>query len=160
MEEIHASKRHRNGIGDTGAYVAENVRRFRTLRNLSTAQLAERLSAAGRPILANGITKIEAGTRRVDVDDLVALAAVLGVNPSALLFVPEDDASTAMSVTGAGRFSCEEVWDWADGRAPLRDRTFFDEREEREEFTRFQLDARPPGRRGYELPEWLKGDSQ
>ncbi|MFP3967152.1 helix-turn-helix transcriptional regulator [Actinomadura fulvescens] len=157
MEE-NSAKRHRNAVGPVGEHVAWNVRRLRAMRNLSTTQLANRLTEAGRPILANAITKIEAGSRRVDVDDLVALAVVLGVNPSALLFPPDDD-DTSMGVTGAGRFRAEVIWDWADGRAPLRERDFIpDEHELRETFTRFQLDARPPGRRTYEFPAWLGGE--
>ena len=43
------------------------------------------LAALGRPILPSGLSKIEQGARRVDVDDLVVLADALGTVPSGLL---------------------------------------------------------------------------
>lgn len=39
----------------------------------------------GRPILPSGLSKIEQGDRRVDVDDLVALATRTGINGADLL---------------------------------------------------------------------------
>lgn len=66
--------------------VAANVRAIRFLGNLSTATLSRRLAEIGHPIHATGITKIEKGTRRVDVDDLAALAQALGVEPEVLLY--------------------------------------------------------------------------
>ena len=44
-----------------------------------------RLAAAGRPMAHNTVSEIERGARRVDVDDLMALAAALDVSPIALL---------------------------------------------------------------------------
>jgi transcriptional regulator with XRE-family HTH domain len=52
-------------------------------------ELSERLAALGRPILPSGLSKIEQGTRRVDVDDLVALADALETVPSRLLRSPD-----------------------------------------------------------------------
>jgi transcriptional regulator with XRE-family HTH domain len=51
--------------------------------------LSDRLVAVGRPILASGLSKIEAGTRRVDVDDLVALAEAMWATPDDLLTAPD-----------------------------------------------------------------------
>jgi len=39
----------------------------------------------GRPLGHSAVDQIEKGTRRVDVDDLMALAAALGVSPITLL---------------------------------------------------------------------------
>lgn len=77
--------------GPSSARVAANVRRLRTEQQLSTYELARLLGDAGWPIGAGGITRIEAGERRVDVDDLVALAVVFGVSPN-LLLLPESPA--------------------------------------------------------------------
>jgi hypothetical protein len=52
---------------------------------MTFVELSERLSAAGRPIPVLGLRRIERGERRVDVDDLVALAVVFGVSPERLL---------------------------------------------------------------------------
>jgi len=76
-------------IGLTGQAVARNLRRLRTQQELSLQDLSDRLAQVGRPILATGLSKIEQGTRRVDVDDLVALAASLVTDPNNLLGGPE-----------------------------------------------------------------------
>ena len=76
---------------------AANVARLRKARGLSLRGLSEALRKAGRSLSADAINKIENGRllddpkhrgnppqiRRVDADDLVALAAALGVSPSA-----------------------------------------------------------------------------
>jgi transcriptional regulator with XRE-family HTH domain len=72
-------------LGEAGHTVKAQVRRLREQRGLSLQALSERLETVGRPILASGLSKIEAGTRRVDVDDLVALAEALGTVPDDLL---------------------------------------------------------------------------
>lgn len=75
----------KNELGPTGRTVASNVKRLRLAQNLTYAELARRLEAAGRPIPVLALSRIEDGARRVDPDDLTALAAVLGVWPGALL---------------------------------------------------------------------------
>jgi len=71
--------------GPSGRNVQLNVKRLRAAQRLTTRQLANQLTSIGRPIDATGITHIEKGRRRVDVDELVALAAVLKVEPAQLL---------------------------------------------------------------------------
>lgn len=101
----------------TGQHVSANVARLRKARGWSTYVLAQKLSEAGRPIPQSGISRIESGIRRVDVDDLTALAAVFGVSPSALL-LPLSREGT-FEVTGAGTVSADIAWDWMDGHRPL-----------------------------------------
>jgi hypothetical protein len=74
-------------LGVFGLAVAANVRRFRG--DTSYAELSRRLAEIGRPIPPLGLRHLEAGSRRIDVDDLVALALALDVTPIALL-APED----------------------------------------------------------------------
>ncbi|MFM9672751.1 helix-turn-helix domain-containing protein [Streptomyces galilaeus] len=105
-------------LGSVGQRVAKEVARLRgrtTVRELST-----RLSKLGRPILPSGITKIEQGKRRVDVDDLVALAVALEVTPTRLLMGPPPPDG------GASDPAHDDVWEegeWvsSDGtrRSPL-----------------------------------------
>jgi transcriptional regulator with XRE-family HTH domain len=76
--------------GPVGKAVARNIRRLRDSQGLSLHELSGRLRRIGRPILPSGISKIEAGSRRVDVDDLAALAHALGTDPNTLLKVPSD----------------------------------------------------------------------
>lgn len=82
------SGRRANDLGPTGGHVAENVKRLRFVQHVTTETLAERVSGLGRPMHATTITKIERLQRRVDVDDLVALAAALNVTPTQLLDPP------------------------------------------------------------------------
>ncbi|MFI7329379.1 helix-turn-helix domain-containing protein [Streptomyces rubiginosohelvolus] len=74
-------------IGPAGSVAAKNVRRIRELRGLTKKALAERTGAAGCPIPPLGISRIEKGERRIDVDDLLALAQALQV-PYAQLVEP------------------------------------------------------------------------
>lgn len=73
-------------LGPLAEQIAENIRRIRESRRLSYALIAERLEEVGRPIPVLGLRRIERGDRRVDVDDLVALAYVLAVPPILLIF--------------------------------------------------------------------------
>ena len=89
--------------GPTGERVAANLKRLRG--RIPVRELAARLRDVGRPIAPSGITKIEQGTRRVDVDDLVGLAAALEVSPNQLLvdpdsgvIAPEEDPSVSKVV--------------------------------------------------------------
>ncbi|WP_299166981.1 helix-turn-helix domain-containing protein [uncultured Arthrobacter sp.] len=124
-------------LGPTGRTVAENIRRLRG--STSYAELSRWLADRKRFIPPLGLRRIEAGERRVDVDELLALALIFDVNPNALLFPPADD-ETEYEPTGAGRGqSLERVWDWADGRRPFW-------RDDEHGITSFVLHARPPGR--------------
>lgn len=70
-------------------------------------ELSARLTKLGRPILPSGITKIEQGTRRVDADDLVALAVALKVTPTRLLLGPPP-------TDGPHDPAHDEAWEWVD----------------------------------------------
>jgi len=48
------------------------------------------MTALGRPVYANTITKIEKGARRVDVDDLAVLARALQVSVVQLIEPPTE----------------------------------------------------------------------
>lgn len=95
-----------------------NLAATRKRRRMTTAELSQRLSELGRPILANGITKIEKGARRVDTDDLVALAVALDVTPN-LLLLPERADGTTVALTPATEVTAEDAWRWATGDSPL-----------------------------------------
>ncbi|MFE7719591.1 helix-turn-helix domain-containing protein [Nocardia rhizosphaerihabitans] len=133
----------KNPLGATGETVRANVARHRKRLDLSYADLARRLESAGRPIPVLGLSRIEAGDRRVDADDLVALAYVLEVNPHALLVPlidiragePESVAVTGISDPVPG----EHLWQWLDGSRPL-----FNPSEDARAFTGR---TRPPWRR-------------
>jgi 8-oxo-dGTP diphosphatase len=80
------------------------------------------MSAAGQPVLDTGILKTEKGDRRVDVDELVAFAAVLGTSPNELLGpwlrargIPVDCELTP----GWAPADAADVWAWLTGEKPL-----------------------------------------
>ncbi|MFE0640109.1 helix-turn-helix domain-containing protein [Streptomyces sp. NPDC058877] len=61
------------------------MERTRTARGYSQRQLAARVTALGRPMTFTALSRIERTVRRCDIDDLVTIAAALGVPPQALL---------------------------------------------------------------------------
>jgi transcriptional regulator with XRE-family HTH domain len=74
-------------IGAVGRQVATNVRSLRQARGLSFTELSDDLALVGHKIPALGLRRLECGERRVDVDDLAALAGVLGVTTDQLMFL-------------------------------------------------------------------------
>lgn len=68
-------------IGDAGKAAASLVRKERRFREWTLDALAERLQEAGRPLTAAALSQIEAGRRRIDVDDIAAFAKVFGMQP-------------------------------------------------------------------------------
>ncbi|OIN79088.1 hypothetical protein BMG05_19795 [Mycobacterium malmoense] len=118
----------------TSQAVSRNVWRIRTGKNLGLRGLAARLAEVGRPLGHSAVDQIEKGTRRVDVDDLMALSAALGVSPTTLLMpsIPgatEDDGSQLVDATEmvevpgeggeVGRVSAGTLWLWLRAEAPL-----------------------------------------
>lgn len=107
--------------GPTARRLADSLRRIRNGQRITTAELSRRLAALGQPIPDTGITKTEQATRRVDADDLVALALALGITPNTLL-MPEIDwlgTATAHQLTPEVAGTAEELWQWAQGERPL-----------------------------------------
>lgn len=72
--------------GTLSDQIASAVRRLREKQRLPYTELSERLAKIGRPIPVLGLRRIEKGERRVDVDELVALARALNVPPVWLMF--------------------------------------------------------------------------
>lgn len=104
-------------IGPTGERVAENLTRLRKIRQLSQQDLAERVTALGRELRMSSVSKMEKRQRRVDVDDLVALALALDVHPTALLLPSRvvDDVRLTEDKTVPGYLARG----WMDGYNPL-----------------------------------------
>ena len=102
-------------LGPTGEHVAQTVGKFREARNLGYAALSRRLAALGRKIPPLALRRIEAGERRVDVDDLVALAVALDVTPLALL-LPAATDEEARLVPAHDPMPWQHIWLWATGQ--------------------------------------------
>lgn len=76
-------------VGPLGRNLIANMEYLRQARGLSCRKLSAELDKAGRRIPPLGLARIAKGERRVDVDELVAPAEVLGVTPDVLLATPE-----------------------------------------------------------------------
>lgn len=157
-------------LGATGETVRRNIRWIRDDRGISGAELSQAVTRLGRPIPLLGVQRIEAGTRRVDVDDLAAIAVALGVSPTSLLMplrmdagnkdaaVPRPgvdvQANDLVPVSGWHKpIAARAVWNWLVASAPLIHGTMSSfvqlalprwERDRIESEMRSALTARPP----------------
>ena len=101
--------------GPTGETVWARVAQLRGAQKLSYTDLARRCEDVGRSIPVLGLRRIEADARRVDVDDLMALAAALNVSPATLLMpdVPANKWLTPVQVTGQPNgITAQQLWAW------------------------------------------------
>ena len=108
--------------GSVGEAVAHNVRVVRDRRQLTQQQLAKKLGELGRSMQASTVAKIESGDRRVDVDDLAALAVALNVSPARLL-IPDVEEDDDVRVVPAFAVPSWSAWGWATGRHSLSSAT-------------------------------------
>ncbi|WP_337456600.1 helix-turn-helix domain-containing protein [Prescottella sp. D32] len=111
----------KNPLGPMGEAASMNVARWRTERGLSIAELSRRLTAIGRPIPPLGLSRIEKGDRRIDVDDLVALAIALEVSPNTLLMQGGTDGDREVHPTATITSTARELWFFLDGMRSLTD---------------------------------------
>ncbi len=101
-----------NPPGHTNQYVAGNIRAARQAIGMDLRTMSKLLTDAGRKLSPSGISKLEAGDRRVDVDDLTVIAYLLRTSPAALLTPPD----TGSGVTGVpGEYLPEELEKWMQG---------------------------------------------
>ncbi|MDJ0315073.1 helix-turn-helix transcriptional regulator [Arthrobacter sp. H35-D1] len=98
--------------GPSARTARENLKRIREEKDITWTVLSNMLAKEGRKIPPISIRRAEEGERRLDVDDLMALAFVLDVSPNELL-LPAKDFSGVVEVTGPGERSNAEVWAWA-----------------------------------------------
>lgn len=91
-------------IGAAGIHAGQAIARLREARGWDQQGLAERLAVAGRAVSQPIVSRMEAGTRRIDVDDLVAVAEVLQVSVGALLPHTEDSAPVVAVAVASARW--------------------------------------------------------
>lgn len=108
--------------GPTGNRLAANIRAVRKHRAYDLKAVSEWLTEMGRPININGLSKIENGQRRVDADDLIAIALVLDVTPDRLLIGP-DSGDEEVVLTPTFGAAARRVWKWVVGETSLRRET-------------------------------------
>jgi len=103
----------KNELGPTGETAADNVKRIREKLRITYAELSRILEDSGRPIPPLGLRRIEDGERRIDADDLVALAFALKVSPITLLMPNTDSKDEEVSVTGnRDTVPADQLWKW------------------------------------------------
>ena len=112
-------------MGPVAARVSANVRALREAEHnawrqrLSLVELSKRLERLGRPVLPSGLSKIESADRRVDADDLVALALALETTPNRLLLTASAGVDK-VALTKDVEVTEDDAWRWAAGEANLR----------------------------------------
>ncbi len=72
-------------MGPAGLHTARAIERMRLALGLTQHQLVARCAAMGRPMTNTTLSRTERAHRRCDIDDLVLIAAALGVPPADLL---------------------------------------------------------------------------
>jgi transcriptional regulator with XRE-family HTH domain len=109
-------------VSDNGATVGEvlveQLRAIRRRRAWSQADLADELANLGADTLnRTAISKVENGTRRVTVEELLLLAAALNVTPVHLLVPYQPD--TPVALTPALTLPAGQLRRWIYGAGPL-----------------------------------------
>jgi len=97
----------------TGQRVARRIRELRLERSLTLADLAARLAELDRSYTLSTLSRIEQGKRRVDTDDLVALALALDVPPNTILFPPDEHHEAKTKLTANIEADTAAVLRWA-----------------------------------------------
>ncbi|MGW3365966.1 hypothetical protein ACWDOR_23835 [Streptosporangium canum] len=82
-----------------GEVLRRNIKHIRESQRITFVELADRLASIGRPIPVLGLRRIERGERRIDVDDLLAIAYALGAAPVDLLIPGNEKDTTPYSIT-------------------------------------------------------------
>lgn len=101
--------------------MGRRLNELRRTRGYTLGELEARLTGVGRPILLSALSKIEKGQRRVDVDDLVALARVLDVSPNSLLLPSHTAIDAEVELTSSTTLDAGTAWRWAtQDRPPTR----------------------------------------
>ncbi|WP_066586327.1 helix-turn-helix domain-containing protein [Corynebacterium provencense] len=98
--------------GPTGHAVRSNISRLRDDQNLTFAELSRKLGEIGNPIPPLGLRRIENDERAVSVDDLTAIAYVLGVSPAYLLQPDTEDPAEVVTGPGGQEVTARELWRW------------------------------------------------
>lgn len=109
------AEKQRATLGPVGETLMQNIKRIREGQRLTYVELADRLATIGRPIPVLGLRRIERGERRVDVDDLVALAVVLAASPVDLMVPGDVDDDEPYGVTPEVSTTAAVAREWIAG---------------------------------------------
>jgi transcriptional regulator with XRE-family HTH domain len=118
-----AGRKPRSGSRLPSQVVADNVKALREeVLERPQAYLAQRMRALGQQWTQSTVSQVELGTRHVNTDELVALAASLEtsvprlLSPETAVTLGHYDGSTTVDIGARRPLSCQFVNEW------LRDR--------------------------------------
>lgn len=106
--------------GPAGAVLRANLRRIRLGQGLSYAALSERMRMSGRALPPLSLSRIETGRRRVDLDDVMALAVALGVTVVDLVVPGSLEPEAPWWATPAVSVPAGAAREWIGGRRLLQ----------------------------------------
>ena len=86
---------------------------LRREQNLSQEELARLMNEQGYSWVRSTVAKIESGARAVSIDEVISLAFVMGVHPTALLLPLE---SATVNVTPTTTAPSDLLWRWMAGQ--------------------------------------------
>ncbi|MDO3110423.1 hypothetical protein [Mycobacteroides abscessus] len=104
--------------GPVARTLAWNVQRVRAETQQSHADLRQRLEELGHPVHRSWVSEVENCRRRVDVDDLVVLAAALRVSPATLLMPMSLVADDLVRQTPIGAHEARDYWEFLVAERP------------------------------------------
>ena len=104
--------RIKNPPGPTGQTVAKNLQRLREKQRMTYAELSRRLEDHGNPIPPLGLRRIEELERKVDADDLISLAFILGTTPDYLLMPDTPRPDDQVEATALPDMSADDLWSY------------------------------------------------
>ena len=84
-------------LGPFGTVARENIVARRAELGLTAAEVASRTSNAPRPLGRSAVSEVERGARRIDIDDLFALAIALEASPIDLVMPKPTDEAIELS---------------------------------------------------------------
>lgn len=110
-------------IGPTAETLSKNLSRLREAKGLTYTQVSRRLAEGGRSISPLAVRRIEDGERRVDVDDLLALAIALDASPTYFLMPVTEASDEQVEVTGLkNTVPAKQLYDFLHGEHGLAGR--------------------------------------
>lgn len=105
--------------GPIASNVVAAVRALRAERRWSYAELSAKMTEVGHPMGITSLQRLEVGRRRVDPDDLVALAIAFDVAPVTLLLPATTEGE--IPLTESVKVPAALAWGWVRAVQPITD---------------------------------------
>jgi transcriptional regulator with XRE-family HTH domain len=86
---------------------------------MSLRVMSEALARRGFKMSHSAIGEVERGVRRINIDELTAIAAVFGVSPASLLLPRNMSPEDRVQLSGTPETTAKDMVDWVRGDEPL-----------------------------------------